>query len=706
MELTVPSVYKPLWKQHARYYFIRGGRGSGKSWAVADYLIIRLLQNPNLNLVCLREVQRSIDKSSKKLLEDRINTLNLGDYFEITRTEIRTKKGRGIIIFNGLQDHTVDSIKSLEGFDLCWVEEAQTISEYSLELLIPTIRAKNSKLFFTYNPQNETDPIEQLKAEKENKVVIHSTYLDNNFVPDAIVEEAEEMKSKRLSKYNHIYLGQYGQAEGLIFENVEYRMIRESEIKGLICVQGLDFGYTNDPSAFCINYIDEKNKIFYVFDGFYKKGLLNSQIAEEIKKLQAHKHIIYADSAEPKSIETLRIDGITRIRPAIKGKDSVNAGIDFLLDYTIIINSHLKDFKNEADNYTWEVDRKTKQPTNKPVDKFNHFWDSCFSGDTKVIVNNKLMKFEDIPREGLIRGYNGENVKYTNGGLIRYDKLFDIKLNNGIIIKSTPDHEFLTRDGWVQAKDLKGKVLCTSTLFQAQSKNLTGKDITYIEERSIFQGEQLGCIEKFGNIITEISKKVKTYIIKTGTPLIIILLTLKKWIEIYTGAITKKNGINCILKKDSSRLPEIKLNAGLGTKAKRAENGIKKTMKKCKNYCIKEKKRNAFNAEEFLWGNKGKEANFVQTTVNQNGEENPESTMSKENVSYAANLLSSTNILKQKIVVENVRQHHEIKPTYCVTVPVNECFSLSNGIIVSNCRYSISNRVKRTNSIFAVLEKK
>ncbi len=377
MELTVPSVYKPLWKQHARYYFIRGGRGSGKSWAVADYLIIRLLQNPDLNLVCLREVQRSIDKSSKKLIEDRINTLNLGNYFEVTKTEIRTKKGRGIIIFNGLQDHTVNSIKSLEGFDLCWVEEAQTISEYSLELLIPTIRAKNSKLFFTYNPQNETDPIEQLKAEKDNKIVTHSTYLDNKFVPDAIVEEAEEMKSKRLSKYNHIYLGQYGQAEGLIFENVQYRIIRESEIKGLVCVQGLDFGYTNDPSAFCINYIDEKKKIFYVFDGFYKKGLLNSQIAEEIKKLQAHKHIIYADSAEPKSIETLRLDGITRIRPAIKGKDSINAGIDFLLDYTIIINSHLKDFKNEADNYTWEVDRKTKQPTNKPVDKFNHFWDSC-----------------------------------------------------------------------------------------------------------------------------------------------------------------------------------------------------------------------------------------------------------------------------------------------------------------------------------------
>jgi len=395
MTLKVPSVYKPLWKEDARYYFLRGGRGSGKSWAVTDFLLVELLKNPNLNLVCLREVQKSIKHSSKKLLTDRINTLGLNDYFEVLLTEIRMKKGNGVIIFNGLQDHTVDSIKSLEGFNLCWVEEAQTITSYSLELLIPTIRADKSKLFFTYNPKNETDAIELLKDEKENKVVIHSTYLDNNYVPDTILQEAEEMKAKRPQKYNHIYLGHYGQSDGLIFENVDVRVIREDEIRGLECVQGLDFGYTNDPTAFCVNYIDEENKKLYVFDGFYKKGLLNSEIATEIKRLNAHKHIIFADSAEPKSIDTLKLDGITRIRGAIKGKDSINAGIDFLLDYKIVINAHLKDFINEANNYTWAIDKNTNKPTNKPIDDYNHFWDSCrysVSAKVKKITETKSFK--------------------------------------------------------------------------------------------------------------------------------------------------------------------------------------------------------------------------------------------------------------------------------------------------------------------------
>ena len=375
MNLVIPKVFEPLYKEEARYYFLRGGRASGKSWAVADKLIVALLANPNHNLVCLREVQRSIKHSSKKLLADRIEFYGLSGYFEVLASEIRLLKGTGVIIFNGLQDHTVDSIKSLEGFNYAWVEEAQTISAYSLELLIPTIRANGSKLLFTYNPKNPEDPIELLREDKENKVVIHANYLDNKFTPEAIIEEAEEMKRKRPLKYNHIYLGHYGQAEGLIFENVEVRVIREEEIRGLLCVQGLDYGYTNDESAFCINYIDMKNKKYFVFDGFYEKGLSNSAIAEKIKGMSAHRHLTTCDSSEPKSTAYLSAKGL-RVRPARKGKDSINAGIDFLQDFDIVINSHLKGFIEEANNYTWAVDKKTNKPTNKPVDAFNHFWDS------------------------------------------------------------------------------------------------------------------------------------------------------------------------------------------------------------------------------------------------------------------------------------------------------------------------------------------
>ena len=149
MQIEVPSKVRELYTTDARYIGLKGGRSSGKSWAVADYILYRMVQDQSLFTVCLREIQKSIAKSSKKLLEDRIRYHNLQDYFEILQTEIRCKKGSGEIIFQGLQDTTADSIKSLEGADLCFVEEAQTITQHSLDLLVPTIRKDSSKLIFT-----------------------------------------------------------------------------------------------------------------------------------------------------------------------------------------------------------------------------------------------------------------------------------------------------------------------------------------------------------------------------------------------------------------------------------------------------------------------------------------------------------------------------------------------------------------------------
>ena len=194
-----------------------GGRGSGKSWAVADRLILQAITKPQTDFLCLREVQLSIQHSSKKLLENRINFYGLNDKFRILNTHIEIIGG-GDIIFKGLQNHTADSVKSFEGFSFVWVEEAQSLSQFSLEILIPTIRAENSKLFFTYNPRLESDPIIKLKDEVENKIHIHSTYLDNPFCPEVIKEEAENMKKKNIKKYNHIYLGQYIQDSDGIFK--------------------------------------------------------------------------------------------------------------------------------------------------------------------------------------------------------------------------------------------------------------------------------------------------------------------------------------------------------------------------------------------------------------------------------------------------------------------------------------------------------
>ena len=146
------------------------------------------------------------------------------------------------------------------------------------------------------------------------------------------------------------------------------------ELKGLECYQGLDFGYTNDPTAFSQSYVDDVNKKIYVYDGFYNKGMTNKFIAEEITRMLAHKHITTADSSEPKSIDYIKSKNV-RIVGALKGADSINTGIDFLLEYEIIVNAHLVEFMTEFDNYSWGVDKKTNKATNKPVDDFNHFID-------------------------------------------------------------------------------------------------------------------------------------------------------------------------------------------------------------------------------------------------------------------------------------------------------------------------------------------
>ena len=368
----VPIVFKPLYKSNTRYTFLKGGRGSGKSWAVADRLLLKLVEDPDKTLVCLREVQSSIKHSSKKLLADRIEALKLNAHFLIMDQEIRCKQGRGFIIFNGLATHTADSIKSIESFELAWIEEASSISSRSLEILIPTIRKQGSQLFFTWNPQKTEDPIEDLERDTEytKKTVVFSTYLDNPFVSQDIIDEATYMKARRLKAYNHIYLGQFGVAEGLIFENVEVRVIKEDEIKRLDCVQGSDLGFKNDPTTFSQNYIDHKNKKLYVYDGFSGKGMLNSDIAKKMKDMRVHVHVTRFDSAEPRTIASLRVLGINAIG-AEKGKDSVVAGINYMQEYDIVINAHLTPFITSFNNYAWDTDKLTNKPTNKPNHDFS-----------------------------------------------------------------------------------------------------------------------------------------------------------------------------------------------------------------------------------------------------------------------------------------------------------------------------------------------
>lgn len=205
LERSIPRWALPL-QRPARYKAGRGGRGSGKSHFFAEEAVEAMVRDPNLRFVCIRETQRSLQFSAKALVESKIRALGVESLFEITLTEIRRIGGRGIMIFQGMQDHTAESIKSLEGFGRAWVEEAQSISQRSLDLLRPTIRLDGSEIWFSWNPDQPTDAVEQFFASQPNdSVVVTTTYLDNPWCPDIIRAEAAEMHEKDPDAYEHIY---------------------------------------------------------------------------------------------------------------------------------------------------------------------------------------------------------------------------------------------------------------------------------------------------------------------------------------------------------------------------------------------------------------------------------------------------------------------------------------------------------------------
>lgn len=217
-----------------RYKGAKGGRGGGKSHFFAEMALDRMIENKNTNIVCIREIQKSIKFSVKKLVEDKIKENRIEHLFEITQTEIRRKNGDGVIIFQGMQDHTADSIKSLEAFDIAWVEEAQSVSERSLELLLPTIRANNSEIWFSWNPFTPDDPVDRFFAiPSDDKILVTVNYTNNPFANDVIFNEAARHKQERPDTFDNVWMGEYARS-GLVFKRDSFKVISQDTYDSII----------------------------------------------------------------------------------------------------------------------------------------------------------------------------------------------------------------------------------------------------------------------------------------------------------------------------------------------------------------------------------------------------------------------------------------------------------------------------------------
>jgi phage terminase large subunit len=231
LQIQTARAFKPLLAP-ARYKGAWGGRGSGKSHFFGEMLVEECIRQPGTLAVCIREVQKTLAQSSKRLIETKISQLGVGDKFDVQKDQIKTP-GNGLIIFNGMQDHTAESIKSLEGFRIAWVEEAQTLSARSLSLLRPTIRAEGSELWASWNPRRKSDAIDDfLRAKKPpGSIVVKANWRDNPWFPDVLKSERDLDLNLYPERYDHIWEGDYAKAfEGAYFA----KLLTDARVKGRI----------------------------------------------------------------------------------------------------------------------------------------------------------------------------------------------------------------------------------------------------------------------------------------------------------------------------------------------------------------------------------------------------------------------------------------------------------------------------------------
>lgn len=374
LAIDTPEVFEPLLLP-ARYKGIHGGRGSGKSHFFAEALIEWQLME-KVDAVCLREVQKSLKFSVKKLLESKIQAMNAGAYFEVQNEQIKSARG-GVTIFQGMQDHTSDSIKSLEGFKVAWFEEAQSASQRSLDLLRPTIRAPGSQMWFSWNPSKVTDPIDVLlrgKTPPPDAIVVQANYMDNPWLPNELVEEMEYDKRRDPDKYAHIWLGAYQQnSEARVFKNW---VIEEFERPaGTIHRLGADWGFSVDPSVL-VRCDIEGNRLFVDYEA-YQVGCEIVNLPELFMSVpEAEKWPITADSARPETISHMQRNGFPKIRAAIKGAKSLEEGVEFLKSFDIVVHPRCTHLIDELALYCYKTDPLTASVLPILADKDNHVIDS------------------------------------------------------------------------------------------------------------------------------------------------------------------------------------------------------------------------------------------------------------------------------------------------------------------------------------------
>ena len=381
-----------------RYRFFYGGRGGGKSWAIARVLIMRGAVEP-IKVLCAREFQKRIEDSVKSLLEKQIDILGLSDYFKIMRDRIIGHSGSEFF-FIGVAQHP-DALRGIEGVDICWVEEAASMSNKSLTILRPTIRKKGSEIWFTFNPYRQSDPVYRFmkSQEGESGVLIRKINWDSNpWFSDSLEDERLRCLKEDKALYNHIWEGEcLTLTDALIFRN-KFEVLDFETPKDARFFHGIDWGFGKDPTALVRCFI--KDKDLYIDKEAYSDTVTLDDLPNFILTIPTCREwTTKADSSRPETIHFLQKRGF-RVEAADKWTGSIKDGIEYLRGFNkIYIHPSCVNTAREFSLYSYKIDRINGDILPIPDDLNNHTIDAVrYALDGYIRDDDSIAIFERIAR--------------------------------------------------------------------------------------------------------------------------------------------------------------------------------------------------------------------------------------------------------------------------------------------------------------------
>lgn len=701
--LQLPQWSPPLFSNDYRYIAIAGGRGSAKSRTIATALVLRASEQP-LRILCTREIQKSVRDSVKRLLDDEIDRSGFREMFKSTDTEIRGSNG-SLFIFAGLQ-HNIDSIKSMEGIDICWCEEAQTLSQTSLNTLIPTIRKPGSMIWFSWNPKEARDPVENMFVQEPippRTCYLKVNYDQNPWFPDVLREEMEHDKKHDRGKYLHVWEGQYlTRSNANVFQ--DWRVEEFETPKDAFFRFGCDWGYSVDPTTL-IRCFTEGRKLYFDYEA-YEVGCEIDDTPDLFATVpESDRWPIIADSASPERISYMRKHGYPKMMKAVKGRKSIEEGIAFMQSFEIIVHPRCEHMIDELSKYKYKIDPITDEVTNVIEDKNNHL---CIAEGTLVTTERGGVPIEDVTIDDRV---------LTRGGWQRVYATYDNGIRETIKvgpITCTPDHEILTSRGWLRADavEYNDEILHIGESSCEKQSNSTVTNTTDTPMRQLEQREFITLVAllvalsiftaQFGNIIMGLFLKGSIYTISTTT---LLITTLAIW-----SVSLCPNMLNAIMMKtqiagrsNASGWMRYAHSLKIGTVPRRGVSGIATMLKtlwrrlgrilSLKNVTSVMGSSCAKHTEKVI--------DFAQTSVSQRGEEHPAWMMLTAHATSAGQCLESINTESQPLAPVRVQTveggQREKRRVFDISVENYPEF-FANGVLVANCdaaRYSLE-AVRRT----------